>query len=152
MYRVVVGIEVHVQIKTKTKAFCRCLNTISIEPNKNICPICIGEPGTLPELNRQMVIKSLTAALALHCKINQTFHFDRKNYFYPDLPKGYQITQYEVPIGYDGYLTIFTDDSSKRIGIERIHEGCRTSCYQQIGNAVPVLLAQTIAKKIKEEI
>lgn len=121
MYRVVVGIEVHVQIKTKTKAFCRCLNTISIEPNKNICPICIGEPGTLPELNRQMVIKSLTAALALHCKINETFHFDRKNYFYPDLPKGYQITQYEVPIGYDGYLTIFTDDSSKKIGIERIH-------------------------------
>jgi aspartyl-tRNA(Asn)/glutamyl-tRNA(Gln) amidotransferase subunit B len=121
MYRVIVGIEVHVQIKTKTKAFCRCLNTISIEPNKNICPICIGEPGTLPELNRQMVIKSLTAALALHCKINEIFHFDRKNYFYPDLPKGYQITQYEVPIGYDGYLTIFTDDSSKRIGIERIH-------------------------------
>lgn len=122
MYRTVIGIEVHIQLKTKTKAFCSCPNSFSIEPNTQICPICIGEPGTLPSLNKEMVHKSALAALALHCKLNKVFHFDRKNYFYPDLPKGYQITQYQTPIGYDGYLTIYDEKGlEKKIGIERIH-------------------------------
>ncbi len=122
MYKVVIGIEVHIQLKTKTKAFCSCLNSLSIEPNSQICPICIGEPGTLPSLNKEMVYKSVMAALALNCEINKIFHFDRKNYFYPDLPKGYQITQYETPIGKNGYLKVFDENgNSKNIGIERIH-------------------------------
>lgn len=122
MFRVVIGIEVHIQIKTKTKAFCSCPNSLSIEPNSQICPICIGEPGTLPSLNKEMVYKAALAAMAFHCNINKVFHFDRKNYFYPDLPKGYQITQYETPIGQNGYLTIFNDQGNpKKIGIERIH-------------------------------
>ncbi len=122
MYKTIIGIEVHIQLKTKTKAFCGCPNSFSIEPNSQICPICIGEPGTLPSLNKEMVYKALLAAISFNCKINNIFHFDRKNYFYPDLPKGYQITQYETPIGKDGYLTIFDESGkAKRIGIERIH-------------------------------
>lgn len=122
MFRVVIGIEVHIQLKTKTKAFCSCPNSLSIEPNSQICPICIGEPGTLPSLNKEMVYKAALASIAFHCDIKRVFHFDRKNYFYPDLPKGYQITQYETPIGQNGYLTIFNEEGKpKKIGIERIH-------------------------------
>ena len=81
MYKVIIGIEVHIQLKTKTKAFCGCSNSLTIEPNSQICPICIGEPGTLPSLNKEMVYKAALASMALHCIINEIFHFDRKKLF-----------------------------------------------------------------------
>ncbi len=116
-----IGVEVHVELKSKAKVYSHAKNAFSNEPNTNVEVIDLGYPGTLPKLNKEVINMALKAALACHCKINQVMHFDRKNYFYPDLPKGYQITQQETPIGYDGYLEIEVDGYTKKIGIERIH-------------------------------
>ncbi|MCD4718994.1 MAG: Asp-tRNA(Asn)/Glu-tRNA(Gln) amidotransferase subunit GatB [Desulfobacula sp.] len=118
----VIGLEVHAQLKTKTKIFCGCSTQFGKSPNANTCPVCTGMPGMLPVLNKQAVSFAIKAALATHCKINQESRFDRKNYFYPDLPKGYQISQYAIPIAEHGYLEIETDKTGqKKIGITRIH-------------------------------
>jgi len=129
-----IGLEFHVQLKTKTKMFCACANDQNPDkPNENICPICLGHPGTLPTINKQAVNMAIKAALALNCKIAEHTKFDRKNYFYPDLPKGYQISQYDKPIAEDGFLVINNKASDglagrldnendlKRIGIIRLH-------------------------------
>ncbi|MCL6626504.1 Asp-tRNA(Asn)/Glu-tRNA(Gln) amidotransferase subunit GatB [Alicyclobacillus shizuokensis] len=120
-YETVIGLEVHVELKTKTKIFCGCSTNFGDPPNTNVCPVCLGHPGTLPVLNRQAVELALKAATALNCQINQDCKFDRKNYFYPDLPKGYQISQYDQPIGEHGYVEIEVDGRRKRIGITRVH-------------------------------
>ncbi len=118
----VIGLEIHVQLKTKTKIFCSCLNEFTLEPNKNICPVCLGLPGVLPVLNKKAFRLALKAALALNCKINKNIVFDRKNYFYPDLPKNYQISEYFSPLGENGYLEIILkEDQIKKIRIKRIH-------------------------------
>lgn len=116
-----IGIEVHVELKTKTKVYSSALNKYSSEPNTYVDVIDMGYPGTLPKLNKEVINMALKAAFALNCKINTKMHFDRKNYFYPDLPKGYQITQSKTPIGYDGYVEITVDGYTKKIGIERMH-------------------------------
>ncbi|MCL6518145.1 Asp-tRNA(Asn)/Glu-tRNA(Gln) amidotransferase subunit GatB [Alicyclobacillus sp.] len=120
-FETVIGLEVHVELKTQTKIFCGCSTQFGAPPNTNVCPVCMGHPGTLPVLNRQAVELALRAALALNCRINQDCKFDRKNYFYPDLPKGYQISQYDQPIGEDGWVEIDVNGERKRIGIVRVH-------------------------------
>lgn len=122
-YDIVIGLEVHAELATKTKAYCSCKNLFGSAVNSNICPICAGLPGTLPALNKTVIDYALKAGLALNCKINKKSKQDRKNYFYPDLPKGYQISQHNIPILYDGYVDIIIDDigTTKKIGITRIH-------------------------------
>ena len=121
-YRMDIGIEVHVQLKTKSKIFCSCSNELSDEQNKNICQICAGYPGVLPVLNHQVVEYAIMAGLGTNCKISLNSEFDRKHYFYPDLPKNYQITQNNFPICKNGYVMIRLDDGSeKKIRINRIH-------------------------------
>ena len=122
-WEMIVGLEVHVQLKTRTKAFCACATTFGAPPNTNVCPVCLALPGALPVLNAHAVELAVRAALALNCRVNPTSIFARKNYFYPDLPSGYQITQFEQPLACDGYLVIGTRDdrSPVRIGITRIH-------------------------------
>ena len=121
-YEAVIGLEVHVELSTKTKAFCGCTTEYGGKPNSHICPVCVGLPGALPRINREVVNKALKTGLALNCKINRQNRFDRKNYFYPDAPKNYQITQNDLPICYEGFIEIATEEGGKkRIGIERIH-------------------------------
>lgn len=120
-YEAVIGLEVHAQLKTASKAFCSCSATYGAYPNVNICPICLGHPGTLPVLNRELVSYAVKMGLATNCSIREQSTFSRKNYFYPDLPKGYQITQYSDPICFAGRLEIETNDGVREIGITRIH-------------------------------
>lgn len=121
-YEAVIGMEVHVQLNTNTKIFCRCPNERAQEPNSNICQICLGYPGVLPVLNKKVVDYAIQAALATNCKITPVCEFSRKHYFYPDLPKNYQITQNERPIATEGYIPIRKDDGSiKKIRLIRIH-------------------------------
>jgi len=120
-YEPVIGLEVHAQLKTKTKIFCSCSTRFGAPPNTHTCPVCLGMPGVLPVLNKRVVEYTLRMALATHCTINRESRFARKNYFYPDLPKGYQISQYELPIARDGFVDIQTNSGTKRIGITRIH-------------------------------
>ncbi|MDQ6959524.1 MAG: Asp-tRNA(Asn)/Glu-tRNA(Gln) amidotransferase subunit GatB, partial [Mariprofundaceae bacterium] len=120
-WEVVIGLEVHVQMNTATKAFCGCSTEFGAEPNTQTCPVCLGMPGQLPVLNMEAAQKAMLTGLAIHGAINLESKFDRKNYFYPDLPKGYQITQFSVPIVEHGYLDIPSKESEKRIGITRIH-------------------------------
>ena len=117
----VIGLEVHAQLKTATKIFCGCSTAFGAPPNAHTCPVCLGMPGVLPVLNKKAVDFAIRAALATHCTVATVSRFDRKNYFYPDLPKGYQISQYEFPIAEHGHLDIDVDDRRKRIGITRIH-------------------------------
>ncbi|HOB11972.1 MAG TPA: Asp-tRNA(Asn)/Glu-tRNA(Gln) amidotransferase subunit GatB [Syntrophomonadaceae bacterium] len=120
-YEVVIGLEVHVELKTATKIFCSCSTAFGAEPNTQVCPVCSGFPGALPVLNRQAVEYAIRTGLALNCEIAEVCKFDRKNYFYPDLPNAYQISQYDQPICANGYLDIHVDGKHSRIGIVRAH-------------------------------
>ncbi|MBO2533595.1 MAG: Asp-tRNA(Asn)/Glu-tRNA(Gln) amidotransferase GatCAB subunit B [Thermoactinomycetaceae bacterium] len=120
-YETVIGLEVHVELSTKSKIFCGCSTEFGAPPNTHTCPICLGHPGVLPVLNRQAVEYAMKAAMALNCRIAEYSKFDRKNYFYPDLPKAYQISQYDQPIGTGGWIEIDVDGKRKRIGITRVH-------------------------------
>lgn len=120
-YEVVIGLEVHAQLKTQSKIFCACSTEFGKPPNANTCPICLGMPGVLPVMNRKVVDYAIKACLATHCTVQPMSRFARKNYFYPDLPKGYQITQFELPIGLAGHINIQIDDTPKTIGLTRIH-------------------------------
>ncbi len=117
----VIGLEVHAQLKTATKIFCGCSTEFGAPPNSQTCPVCLGMPGVLPVLNKKVVEYTLRMALATNCTIPEQSRFARKNYFYPDLPKGYQISQYELPIAIDGHVDIDIDGATKRIGLTRIH-------------------------------
>lgn len=121
-FEAVIGLEVHAQIAVKSKMFCSCSSdSFDESPNTNVCPICTGFPGQLPVINEEAVKKGLIAALALNCKVSNKSKFDRKNYFYPDLPKGFQISQFDEPVAEKGWLEIAIDDGKKKIGITRLH-------------------------------
>ncbi len=120
-YETVIGLEVHAELKTNTKIYCGCKNEFGGEPNTHTCPICSGMPGTLPVLNKRVVDFAIKAGLAMNCSITQYGKQDRKNYFYPDLPKAYQISQFDLPLCQNGYVDILVDGETRRIGITRIH-------------------------------
>ncbi len=120
-YEPVIGLEVHVQLLTRTKIFCGCSTRFGDPPNANVCPVCLGLPGTLPVLNKRAVEMAMRASLALNCIVHEHSRFARKNYFYPDLPKGYQISQYELPLATGGWLEVEVGGRKKRIGITRLH-------------------------------
>ncbi len=132
-YEATIGLEIHAELKTKSKMFCSCKNNpFNSGPNENVCPVCLGMPGTLPVLNKKAIEDTILTGLALNCKVNEFTKWDRKNYFYPDIPKGYQISQYDLPLVYDGYLEIANSEqqtanskqltaNSRKIGITRIH-------------------------------
>ena len=120
-YETVIGLEVHAQLKTQTKIFCSCSTKFGNEPNENVCAVCSGMPGVLPVLNEKVAEYATKAGLATNCKINLKSVFARKNYFYPDLPKGYQISQFELPICEHGRVDIEVDGDTRTIGVTRIH-------------------------------
>jgi aspartyl-tRNA(Asn)/glutamyl-tRNA(Gln) amidotransferase subunit B len=120
-YEPVIGLEVHVQLLTKSKIFCGCSTRFGDPPNTNVCAVCLGLPGTLPVLNKRAVELAMRAALALNCTVHEHSRFARKNYFYPDLPKGYQISQYELPLATNGWIEIDPASAKRRIGITRLH-------------------------------
>ena len=137
-YKTIVGLEIHVELSTETKAFCSCKNSFGDEPNTNVCPVCMALPGALPVLNRNVINYTVMAGTALNCKINNKSKFDRKNYFYPDLTKGYQITQNDKPICTDGYLEIDTENGPKKIGIFQIQmeEDTAKSLHTETGETL----------------
>lgn len=120
-YVTVIGLEVHVELATNTKIFCSCPTEFGKDPNTHVCPVCLGFPGSLPVLNKSAVEFAIRAALALNCEVPSFAKFDRKNYFYPDLPKAYQISQFDLPMAVNGHLDIEVDGQTKRIGITRVH-------------------------------
>src|ERR1700719_4145809 len=119
--RIVIGLEVHVQLLTRTKLFCGCSTRFGLPPNSATCPVCIGMPGVLPVMNRRAFELALRAALALNCTIARFAKGDGKNYYYPDLPKNYQISQCDLPLSHDGWVNIDTPSGPKKIGIIRAH-------------------------------
>lgn len=120
-YETIVGLEIHAELKTKTKIFCSCSTKFGSRPNENTCPVCLGLPGTLPVVNEEVINLAVKAGIALKCKINQISKMDRKNYFYPDLPKAYQISQFNLPICKDGYIEINSKEKIKKVRLNRIH-------------------------------
>jgi aspartyl-tRNA(Asn)/glutamyl-tRNA(Gln) amidotransferase subunit B len=120
-YLTTIGLEIHLQLSTKTKAFCGCLNEFGREPNTLVCPVCLGMPGSLPVLNQEYFFRAIKVALALNSKVADRMKFDRKNYFYPDLPKNYQISQYDMPLSKGGFVEIIANNEVKKIGITRVH-------------------------------
>jgi aspartyl-tRNA(Asn)/glutamyl-tRNA(Gln) amidotransferase subunit B len=120
-YEAVIGLEVHAQLETHTKAFCGCSTEFGAAPNSNTCPVCLALPAALPVLNKKALALALRASMAIHCRIQERSRFARKNYFYPDLPKGYQISMYELPLATGGWIEIAVDGQKKRIGITRLH-------------------------------
>ena len=120
-FEAVIGLEVHAQLLTNSKAFCSCTTKFGSAPNSNTCPICLGMPGSLPVLNSKALDYTVLMALACNCRINEVSRFARKNYYYPDLPKNYQISQYELPVAEHGWLDVDLVSGTKRIGITRIH-------------------------------
>ena len=120
-WEAVIGIEVHVELRTESKMFCGCAVSFGAEPNTNVCPTCLGLPGALPVTNRAAIESIMAIGLALDCEISERSVFHRKNYFYPDLPKNYQISQFDIPVSHDGHLDIVVDGEARRIGIERAH-------------------------------
>src|SRR6202163_1144940 len=120
-YEPVIGLEVHVQLATATKIFCGCPTSFGAPPNTNVCPVCLGLPGALPVLSREAVELAIKGGLALHCQVRPRSRFARKNYFYPDLPKGYQISQYDEPLAERGSGDIVVDGAPRRIGVTRVH-------------------------------
>jgi aspartyl-tRNA(Asn)/glutamyl-tRNA(Gln) amidotransferase subunit B len=120
-YDPIMGLEVHVELGTETKMFCGCRTAFGAEPNTQVCPVCLGLPGSLPVLNETAVESAIRIGLALNCEIAEWCRFARKNYFYPDMPKDFQISQYDEPIAYDGWTEVTADGETYRIGIERAH-------------------------------
>ena len=120
-FETVIGLEVHLQLSTETKIFCGCANLFGRDPNTLTCPVCLGLPGSLPVINQKALLYAIKAALALNCQINPTIKFDRKNYYYPDLPKGYQISQHDLPVAHNGWVMIPMNGSFKKINIKRAH-------------------------------
>jgi len=144
-YETVVGLEVHVQLSTATKLFCGCPNSFGDEPNTNVCPVCLGQPGVLPVINREVVERAMRASFALKCEVGTRTKFDRKSYYYPDLPKNYQISQYDEPIGQHGELTFDVDGERKTVRILRVHmeEDAGKLVHVEGGNASQVDLNRT---------
>ncbi|MDP2929473.1 MAG: Asp-tRNA(Asn)/Glu-tRNA(Gln) amidotransferase subunit GatB [Candidatus Omnitrophota bacterium] len=120
-YETVIGLEVHLQLETETKAFCGCSTEFGKRPNSHTCPVCLGFPGSLPVLNEKAFLYAIKVALALNCKIQEIIKFDRKNYYYPDLPKNFQISQYDMPLSYDGFLDVLSEENKKKVQIRRVH-------------------------------
>jgi aspartyl-tRNA(Asn)/glutamyl-tRNA(Gln) amidotransferase subunit B len=120
-YEVIIGLETHVELSTETKMFCGCRLSFGADPNSYTCPVCLGLPGSLPVINKKAIEFAIKIALALSCRINEYSIFHRKNYFYPDMPKNYQISQYDLPIGSDGYLEVDMGDYVRKVGITRVH-------------------------------
>ncbi|AFS77395.1 aspartyl/glutamyl-tRNA(Asn/Gln) amidotransferase subunit B [Gottschalkia acidurici 9a] len=135
-YEVLIGLEIHIELKTKSKIFCRCSTEFGREPNTQTCPVCLGLPGILPMLNKKVVEYGIMAGLALNCNISEKIDMDRKNYFYPDLVKGFQTTQYFNPLCKDGYIELNSEDIDKKIRIKRIHieEDTGKTIYDEKGN------------------
>ena len=134
-YKTIIGLEIHNELLTNTKIFCSCINEFGGEPNTHCCPVCMGLPGALPVINKKVIEYAIKAGLAFNSEIGITTKMDRKNYFYADLPKGYQISQDDLPICQGGYIEIELEDGPKRIHLERIHmeeEIGRASCRERV--------------------
>src|SRR5262249_55153400 len=136
-YEAVIGLEVHVQLLTASKIFCSCSTRFGAPANTNVCPVCLGLPGALPVLNRGAVEFAVLAAITLNCRINEVSIFARKNYFHPDLPKGYQVSQCDKPLAEHGFIEVNSAGKSKKIGITRLHleEDAGKSLHEGFPNA-----------------